>query len=536
MKYQKRNIQLLFIISVIFGIVSSFTPSSKTVFFEDFQSGGNRWIKSNNPKYEGSIVEIQSAAEPVDVSDKGMVLTLPAKHYAMTAKLLKAIDNTDKDLVIQYEVQLQNGMDCGGAYIKLYTDSESLSPETVDNNTPYSIMFGPDKCGNENRVHFIVRHKNPLTGEYQEKHTTSRPAIKNDKLTHLYTLHIRPNNTFAMYIDQEPVIGFGDFHKDFTPSFNPPKEIDDPEDKKPEDWVDEEKIPEPGAEKPDDWDESQPAKIPDASAQKPEDWLDNEPLVIVNPEDVKPEEWNDEDDGEWEPSMINNPKCIEGNCGEWKAPMIANPLYKGIWKAPMIDNPLYKGKWAPKKIPNPNYYEVANPYQIEKIGALGVEVWTMTNGVLFDNFLISYDKEEADVVAREKFAPKHQVEKQRQKERDAKAASELNGEGNLLKKAKHYFDLYMKQAQTNPLVIVGTITAVVIPIIFCLGKATAKPVAKVTTTTTTTSITTETTDDTSSSKPTKGDSSDEETSSEEEEEEDEKSKKAKLRNRTKVDK
>ena len=28
------------------------------------------------------------------------------------------------------------------------------------------------------------------------------PAIKSDKLTHLYTLHVRADNTFAVYIDE----------------------------------------------------------------------------------------------------------------------------------------------------------------------------------------------------------------------------------------------------------------------------------------------------------------------------------------------
>lgn len=41
----------------------------------------------------------------------------------------------------------------------------------------------------------------------------------------------------------------GSLLEDFDPPFNPPKEIDDPEDKKPEDWVDEEKIPDPNAKK-----------------------------------------------------------------------------------------------------------------------------------------------------------------------------------------------------------------------------------------------------------------------------------------------
>jgi hypothetical protein len=33
----------------------------------------------------------------------------------------------------------------------------------------------------------------------------------------------------------------GSLFEDFEPSFNPAKEIDDPEDKKPEDWVDTQK-------------------------------------------------------------------------------------------------------------------------------------------------------------------------------------------------------------------------------------------------------------------------------------------------------
>ena len=39
------------------------------------------------------------------------------------------------------------------------------------------------------------------------------------------------------------------------------QEIDDPEDKKPEDWVEEAKIDDPNAKKPDDWDESAVTKV-----------------------------------------------------------------------------------------------------------------------------------------------------------------------------------------------------------------------------------------------------------------------------------
>lgn len=56
---------------------------------------------------------------------------------------------------------------------------------------------------------------------------------------------------------------------------------------------------------------------------------------------TKPEDWDDEEDGEWEPPSISNPKCKVG-CGPWKRPTKPNPAYKGPWKAPMVDNPAYK--------------------------------------------------------------------------------------------------------------------------------------------------------------------------------------------------
>lgn len=57
----------------------------------------------------------------------------------------------------------------------------------------------------------------------------------------------------------------------------------------------------------------------------------------------KPEDWDDEEDGDWEPPSIPNPKCTDGpGCGTWKKPKISNPEYKGKWSAPLIDNPDYK--------------------------------------------------------------------------------------------------------------------------------------------------------------------------------------------------
>lgn len=67
-----------------------------------------------------------------------------------------------------------------------------VSQEQFHDRTPYSIMFGPDKCGEDYKLHFIFRHKNPLNGDVEEKHA-KRPdvdlkKIYTDKKTHLYTL------------------------------------------------------------------------------------------------------------------------------------------------------------------------------------------------------------------------------------------------------------------------------------------------------------------------------------------------------------
>ena len=74
------------------------------------------------------------------------------------------------------------------------------------------------------------------------------------KTSTLYTLIVRPDQSFEIKIDGESTRN-GTLHEDFTPSVNPEAEIDDADDKKPEDWVDEARIADPEATKPEDWDE-----------------------------------------------------------------------------------------------------------------------------------------------------------------------------------------------------------------------------------------------------------------------------------------
>lgn len=224
----------------------------------------------------------------------------------------------------------------------------------------------------------------------------SPPSIKNDKLSHVYTLHVRKDNTFELLIDNKSAKN-GSLLEDFTPAVNPNPEIDDPKDTKPEDWIDEARIADPEATKPEDWDEDQPFEVVDEDAEKPDDWLEDEPLTVPDPEAEKPDDWDDDEDGDWIPPQVPNPKCEDASgCGKWEPPMKKNPLYKGKWIAPFIDNPLYKGIWAPKKIKNPGFFNDTQPSNFEPIGAIGFEIWTMQSDITFDNIYIGHSIDDAN--------------------------------------------------------------------------------------------------------------------------------------------
>ena len=215
--------------------------------------------------------------------------------------------------------------------MKLLRDNKALHQDEFSNASPYVIMFGPDKCGSTNKVHFIVNHKNPKTGEYEEKHLSAAPTARIVKTTELYTLIVHPNNTVIIKQNGEQVKE-ANLLEDFSPAFNPPKEIDDPKDSKPDTWVDESRIPDPEASKPEDWDEDAPFEIVDEEATIPEDWLESEPLTVPDPEAQKPEDWDEEEDGDWVAPTVPNPKCDEvSGCGLWEKPLVKNPNYKGKW-------------------------------------------------------------------------------------------------------------------------------------------------------------------------------------------------------------
>lgn len=70
---------------------------------------------------------------------------------------------------------------------------------------------------------------------------------QDDEFTHLYTLIVRSDNTYEVKIDNKRAES-GSLESDWD--FLPPKEIPDPEAKKPEDWDDRPKIDDPDSTKP----------------------------------------------------------------------------------------------------------------------------------------------------------------------------------------------------------------------------------------------------------------------------------------------
>ncbi|KAF7834077.1 calnexin-like protein [Senna tora] len=431
---------LLLIASASFQMLSASDDNDDAIFYESFDEDfEGRWIVSEKEDYKGVWKHDKSEGH----EDYGLLVSEKARKYAIVKVLDEPVSLKDGTVVLQFETRLQNGLECGGAYLKYLRPQEAgWKAKEFDNESPYSIMFGPDKCGATNKVHFIFKHKNPKSGEYVEHHLKYPPSVPSDKLSHVYTAILKPDNELKILIDgEEKKTANVLSSEDFEPPLIPPKTIPDPEDKKPEDWDERAKIPDPDAVKPEDWDEDAPMEIEDEEAEKPEGWLDDEPEEIDDPEATKPEDWDDEEDGEWEAPKIDNPKCEAApGCGEWKRPMKRNPAYKGKWHAPLIDNPNYKGIWKPRDIPNPDYFELEKP-DFEPIAAIGIEIWTMQDGILFDNVLIANDDKIAESYRETTWKPKFTAEKEKQK------AEELAPEaGGLATYQKKVFELLYKIA------------------------------------------------------------------------------------------
>jgi len=353
-----------------------------TVYFqEQFLDGDawkSRWVNSEHKSDYGQFKLTSGNFYGDAEKDKGLQTTQDARFYASSARF-EPFSNEGKTVVFQFTVKHEQKIDCGGGYVKIFPSD--LDQAAMHGDSQYYIMFGPDICGySTKKVHVIFNYKG-------KNHLIKKEIkCKDDELTHLYTLILNPDQTYEVKIDNEKVES-GSLEEDWD--ILPPKKIKDPEAKKPEDWDDSPKIDDADDTKPEDWDKSE--NIPDPDAKKPEDW--------------------DEDmDGEWEP------------------PMIPNPEYKGEWKPKQIDNPNYKGVWVHPEIDNPEYTQDAEIYKFDSISVLGLDLWQVKSGTIFDNFLITDDVQEAEDIGKDTWGVtkgpekkmKDDQDEQKRKEEDAK--------------------------------------------------------------------------------------------------------------------
>jgi hypothetical protein len=157
-------------------------------YFHSFSSGAGNWTQS-----------AAAGGKWVIDGPSGMVFTQGTNaHYGLSTAFPAPFVVGGRDLVVQFEVQMTRVPECGGAYIKLFPGRRFV-PRELTNRTAYSVMFGPDKCGVGNRTHFIYCNSS------EESHMSHPPAARLDTLRHLYTLIIRPDDTFEILIDTETV-------------------------------------------------------------------------------------------------------------------------------------------------------------------------------------------------------------------------------------------------------------------------------------------------------------------------------------------
>jgi len=358
------------------------------VFFQETFSDGDawekRWIQSTHKgEQAGKFVLSHGKFYGDAEKDLGIQTSQDARFYALSSKF-KPFSSKDQPLVLQFTVKHEQNIDCGGGYAKVFDCG--LAQDDMHGDSPYLIMFGPDICGPSNKkVHVIFSYK----GKNHLIKKEIRP--KDDVYTHLYTLIVKPDQTYEVLIDNEKVES-GSLEEDWD--FLPPKKIKDPEAKKPEDWDDRAKIDDPEDSKPSDWDQAE--HIPDPEAKKPEDW-------------------DDEMDGEWEP------------------PQIDNPAYKGEWKPKQIDNPAYKGQWVHPEIDNPEYSADDSIGKFDEVCALGFDLWQVKSGTIFDNVLITNDPAEAKKVGDELWKATAEAEKKMKEAQEEEERKKLEEEAKAKK-------------------------------------------------------------------------------------------------------
>jgi hypothetical protein len=174
-----------------------------------------------------------------------------------------------------------------------------------------------------------------------------------------------------------------------------------------------------------------PAAQDDPDDVKPEGWVDDK--TVVDPSAARPDVWDDDMDGEWQPPHVPNPLFT----GPWIPKKIVNPEFKGVFKPRQVhtrarEHSVYSfqarfccvfsfachdhlqlplpvtiatcvnilTRFDSTQVANPEYFVERNPLsRLDPVGAVAFELWTTTSGITFDDVVITTDVAEADASA-----------------------------------------------------------------------------------------------------------------------------------------
>ncbi|XP_012519035.1 PREDICTED: calreticulin-3 [Propithecus coquereli] len=136
----------------------------------------------------------------------------------------------------------------------------------------------------------------------------------------------------------------------------------------------------------------------------------------------KPSDWNAELDGDWQAAMLQKP-----------------PYHDGL-KPEGID----KDIWLHQKMKSTNYLTQYDLSEFENIGAIGLELWQVRSGTIFDNFLITDDEGYAEHFGKatwgetkgperemDAIQAKEEVKKAREEDEEELLAGKFNGHENV---------------------------------------------------------------------------------------------------------
>ena len=359
--------------------------SGKFYISETFGQGWeDRWTTSKWKESEGTVGKWVASAgkwHTDEAEDTGIQTGEDSRFFGVSAGSV-SFSNKDKTLIVQSQAKYEKDVECGGGYLTLGPKS---SDAAFGAPTPYNIRFGPDKCGYTKRTHLIFnyRGKNVLQ-------TTDLAYKQEDAGTSpLYRLVVHLDYMVRVETAEETIYE-GSIKEDWE--VLAPKEIPAPDDVKPSYWVDDSMMDSPEDTKPDEWADADRKRIVDETAKKPDSW-------------------DDEEDGDWE------------------APLTENPTHKGEWLVEWFSNPGYKGFWEARKITNPAYVDDDAMYKSDAFGFFGIGLWLMKGGTSFDNHIVM-----DDVAAADAFAPtwkalrEHEDVKKKEEDAAKKAESEKKEE------------------------------------------------------------------------------------------------------------